>query len=121
VIDNRHQHHINIIMNKIMTSLLVLVTSICGVSASIDTSSIQPVEIKKFLARECERGQTIYLLLTIETDGNVSEISLVDCDPYHTSLAQRVVGSVKYWRFQPAVDANGQPVQATVRLPIKVT
>lgn len=107
-------------MNIHITTALCLLGSALLASAEIQLRDVRPVETTTILARDCEQGKTIQVLVSIDADGSVIDASATDADPYDALLAQRVVEAVKAWKFSPAKDGSGQACKVTVLLPVHI-
>lgn len=53
---------------------------------------------------------------TVDTNGMPQEIKVVRCTD--SIFVSKSVDAVKKYRFKPAIDANGQPVEATIRVAV---
>lgn len=111
---------INNIMKTTIITVICLLGSALLAAADIQTAHIQPTETTAILARECELGKTIVLRLHIASDGTVAEADPHELDPYDALLAERVMQSVKQWKFTPATHSDGTPCEIQVLLPIHI-
>lgn len=60
---------------------------------------------------------TVFLNVTIGTDGRAKRVELAESSG-HRILDNQALKYVKRWKFTPAKDGSGQPVEDTLRLPI---
>lgn len=107
-------------MKTIISSIICLLGSALLAAADIQTAHIQPIETTTILARECELGKTIVLRLHLTADGTVVDADPHELDPYDVLLAERVMQSVKQWRFTPATRTDGTPCEIQLLLPIHI-
>ncbi len=107
-------------MKTIISSIICLLGSALLAAADIQTAHIQPIETTTILARECELGKTIVLRLHLTADGTVAKADSHELDPYDVLLAERVMQSVKQWRFTPATRTDGTPCEILLLLPIHI-
>jgi TonB family protein len=52
---------------------------------------------------------TVYLAVAIDASGAAKQIYVVEGLPF--GLTQKAVDSVRSWRFKPALDPDGKPVE----------
>lgn len=103
-----------------MILIIVMVILISGCASNFGTP---PVAIKqghphypKELQKERIEG-TVWLVVEIFTDGSVGVVEVKKS--LHPILDEEAVKAVKKWKFQPAVNAEGEKVGCWVTFPIE--
>jgi TonB family protein len=87
--------------------------------ARIPPEAVQtaPLELAPEIAAR-HRGESVGLIVTVAEDGSVKKASVIsevcpECD-------RAALEAVKKFRFKPARDAGGRPVEATIAIPIRL-
>ena len=88
-------------------------------AARIPPEAVQtaPLELAPEIAAR-HRGESVGLIVTVGEDGNVKKANVIsevcpECD-------RAAVEAVKKFKFKPARDADGRPVEATIAIPIRL-
>ena len=76
-----------------------------------------PLDLAPEIAAK-HRGQSVGLIVTVAEDGTVKKATVIsevcpECD-------RAAVEAVRKYRFRPARDADGRPVEATIAIPIRL-
>ena len=76
-----------------------------------------PIELAPDIVAR-HRGESIGLTVTVGEDGLVKKATVIsevcpECD-------RAAVEAVRKYRFRPARDADGRPVEATIAIPIRL-
>lgn len=65
-------------------------------------------------------GERVVMVFEIREDGRPAAVRSKEAYPRAWKLAARLTDVIPGWRFEPARNAEGIPVQVTVELPVRV-
>lgn len=116
---------INIIMKNITRitalGLLSVFLTAAALPAQIIVTGVKPVKVTKPIVFEQEVGKTITVRVAIDKNGIPQSVEAQNVDIYDKALAARVTKAVYEWEFTPAKNEYGNPVLATIELPVRIT
>lgn len=131
--DAQMGHFVKSVRNmKRQLTLISLLLAICTLSAYSDgeyekryikkhrddTEAPKPISVKTPLLDEASVGQTIKVLLSVNSEGSVISADVVDAEDSRFDTI--ITDAVKQWKFAPLVK-NGSAVKSKVLVPFVVT
>ena len=66
-------------------------------------------------------GESVEMIFTIRKDGRPTAICCREAFPKAGELAKKLKAVIPKWRFEPARDHLGRPVEVTAVLPVRVS
>ncbi|MEX0321386.1 MAG: energy transducer TonB [Puniceicoccaceae bacterium] len=90
---------------------------------SIDTSSLQVMELVAPRVTSYHYGSEVTMEFTVHADGSVSDIKRgkVNFDRARIEVATKMTRALENWRFSPALDTSGNAIPVRVQMPVVVT